>query len=323
MEPTSQQQIPPLPSYKEIIKEIGKELRSRKKLLAKRTLKMVWPGIVFILFSFLLITILIVLQPSQGALSSFPLFWPLVVIIGLWLLFTAIYYPITAWIFSLERLIWIKSYFDKENLSPTESWRRAKSIAWPGFVFMSKIFLKFYFLPISIFLGTTIVSLIAMLKLNTDIGLLMLWFSIGIIGIPAVLYIYYIRVKKLRFIWFVFLDFYQDKDFSFKRAMEINQQLNQIHKGKIFKRALLLNLGVDSVEEATQSIVESIEDTLAGVAVNILPPSVGIPLVGVEKSAQMFTEELISQATELSRSIAMYILYQYAWNVIAKITEKN
>lgn len=270
------------------------------------------------MLSFSLITY-VLLQPNSDNLSESLLFWLAIGIIGFFLLFAAVYYPITAWIFSLERLIWIKSYFDKENLSPAESWRRAKKIAWPGFIFMSKIFLRFYSLPILIFLGAIVVSLITMLKFNADVGVLMFWFSIVIIGMLTAFYVYYIRIKKLRFIWFVFLDFGQGQNFSFRRLIEINQHLNQIYKGKMFKRALVINFGIDSTEAVIQNMVNSIEDALAGVAVNILPPSVSVPLVGVEKGLQAYTEELISQSAELSRSIAMYILYQYAWNVMHKI----
>lgn len=311
MEHANQQKIPPIPSYKEVLQEIGKNLWYRKKLLAKRTLRIIWPVIVFILLSFLIITLLFIYE-SQGKLfESSPLFWQLIILTGFWLLFAAIYYPIVAWIFSVERLIWVKSYFDKKNFSPIESWEQAKSLARPAFLFMIKIFLRFYLLPISIWIGIVIFSIAIILSESFTLLMAFIWIVMVIIGILLVPYLYYVRVKHLRFIWFVFLDSLQNKNFSFKKIMKTNREINQIQKSKVFKQALLLNLGIDTTTAAIQYLANTIEDSLGALAVTLLPPSVSMPMVGVEKSAQMFTEEFISQAAELSRSVAMYILYQY------------
>ena len=306
----NKEEIPQFPRYNEIVQTIAENLRFRKKLLFKRTFRIIWPGIAFILLSFLIITLVVF---TGGKFLKSIWFWSLIVLVGISLLFLIIYYLITAWIFSLERLIWIKSYFDRKNLLPEESWRQAKRIAWPAFIFMLKIFFKFYFLPILLFIGITIVSLIIILKLNIETSMLMLLLCsiIGITGIPIALYIYYIRIKKLRFVWFVFLDFHKETNFSFEKIMKINQDLNQICQGEVFKRALMWNLGIDATEVAIRSIMREVESILTRLAKKTLSFSAAPPVVGVAKSIEMFTEELTKQASELSRAIAMYILYQY------------
>jgi len=67
------------PNWKEIIKEIGKQLNSRKHLLFKRTFLIVWPGFIILALFIILgqwenISNFLKLNPAQSGLYSFSLF---------------------------------------------------------------------------------------------------------------------------------------------------------------------------------------------------------------------------------------------------------
>lgn len=313
-----------LPSYKETLEEIGRQLKFRKKLLVKRTITIIWPIAIFFLLVFLFLYLF--MRMGMDFLQSW-IWGPLAITLGVWLLFAVIYYVTVAWIFSVERLVWVKSFFTKEQLSPEQSWRKAKKLSLPALSFTSKIFLRFYLLPLVGYIGFVIASVVILLQLknaeNFLLPILIIWIGVGI---PVAIYLYYLKVKKLKFIWFIFLDFHEDKK-RFRELLEINNHFNEIKESDVFKRSLTLNLGVDTVRHAidtiTMSVLRNLERFAVRGAERLQLPGLGIFAVAVGRILEVFTQELSGHITELSRSIAIYMLYQHVWDTIEKEEDRD
>lgn len=242
-----------VPNYKEALDEIIKHLRNRQKLLWRRTLYIVGPFLsaiilIYILYRFAEKNIL-----NIGSTTELIL----ILIASLWLIYSFFHLIATKLIFSLEKYIWIDSYYDNKKLSQKQSWRIAKKLLWSALSLKIYIFFKYHFWFFLIFFSSLFLSFYFPIALKIKYNP-WIWVATFIIFLPIVMYMafYYLKIK-LRYIWFVFLDFYGQPEFSYKNLFQEMKQLNDINKGETFKKSLMTNLGADLSYQGVTTVVGS------------------------------------------------------------------
>lgn len=288
-------QYPSLPSYENILQEIKKGLKSRKGLIGRRLLKIIWPGIVS-LVGLAIVVFLIVKNLSGGKTpSQMVWFWPVMALLGIWVVFTILYYMMMSWVFGIEKHIWVISYFDDKSLSPDRSWEIAKKLAFPALKFKLKVFLRFYLL---VFIGYPIWVIVFFFVGKSAMSLFLGLISGFILG---VIYLYYLRIK-LRFLWFLFLDSH-GKEISFLNLLKMNEKLNEVKERESFNKALKINLGATSVSAISQEVMGQLGSaSQLGGSGGLLGQLLGA--TGQEASKQMVS---------FGKIIATAMLYRYAW----------
>lgn len=289
-----------LPTYKEIFVEIGKQLKLRKATLAKRILLITWPLLLFIIINYLI-----------NLTYNFDTFtteqWLVYLKFSLsYLIPSAIYSIIVRFIFRIEKQIWIDSFFDKRYLKPSESWRISMKLFWPAFSFRVKIWLQFYFIPIVVIITLFVLLIRFSVPIFNSYGgyeviLYTTLISSVVFVIVLIAYGYYLKTK-LRYTYFIFLDTF-GKSNSYKLMIEEMKKLNSVSKSETFKKSLLLNIGVDSLNSIATLSIESISYGLAQFG------NTG-KLVG--NLMRVYGVEASRQATELGNISAQYILYLFA-----------
>ena len=123
-------------AYEGILQEIGKQIAQRKSLLLRRTILLVWPFLA-------LIVVQVVMSTREAKDMSL---WLVLSIMG-FIFFTICYACVMGAIFAIEKRIWVDSYFDKKNLTPSESWRIARRLLLPATRLVLRTALRYYFLP--------------------------------------------------------------------------------------------------------------------------------------------------------------------------------
>ncbi|MEO8637723.1 MAG: hypothetical protein ABI430_02380 [Candidatus Taylorbacteria bacterium] len=288
------------PTYKEIFEEIGRQLKLRKSALFKRILLITWPYLLLIVVSYVLNLIYDFNSFSQD--QKFIYFEALAV----YLILAVIYSQIIRFIFKIEKQIWIDSFFDKKNLSPSESWKIARKLFWPAIDFRIKLWLQYYFVPIAVIIvafGLVIMIFVPIFNSSTGYEIILnsslVLFVVFVIGLVA--YGYYLKTK-LRYTWFIFLDKF-GTDHSYKLMLEEMRKLNNVSKSETFKKSLILSIGANSVNSIAQLAIGSISLGLAQFG------NTGKMVGGLMR---VYSEEASRQATDLGNISAQYVLYRFA-----------
>ncbi len=284
------------PSYQEIFQEIGRQLSLRKKILAKRTLLIVWPFLLLIIIFYFFGQKYNLNPFSSNGLSFYSVGYLVAVVLAV------IYSSIIRFIFSIEKRIWIDSFFDKKNLEPAQSWRIARTLFWPAFVLRFKICLSYYLIPTVLFIVIFIIGTqaIAVVGIQGNSQLLLIIISIllaALIGFIA--YGYYLKTK-LRYTWFIFLDKW-GANYSYPTFLAEMKKLNEVSKSETFKKSLLANVGTDSINSIAKLAIDSI--------------SFGLEQLGGQVAAdiiRVYGNEASRQATDLANISAQYVLYRFA-----------
>lgn len=292
---------PPMPNYREILQEIGRQLKNRKKVLIKRILTILWPIFVIIFLLYFMKD----LARLFGGANFFYIFI-------LWLVFSVIYIVIIRIIFHTEKIIWVNSYFDGKNIESRTSWHIAKKLFWPSAWLWIQLFIRFLLLPLLIIfilysLEENILSLIS----KNLAGIIYFTGSLIIL-----VYVYYYVRIKLRYIWFLFIDLYGADGFSYKRLFQEMKKLNAVNKQESFKKTLVVYFGSDLFNVIVRSISRNIGEGL-GVFGG------GGKLVG--GLVEVVGKETSRQVTSLARITSNCILYRFArdylYNEPQKINE--
>ncbi|MES2470876.1 MAG: hypothetical protein V4526_01430 [Patescibacteria group bacterium] len=289
------------PTYKEMLEEIGRQLKERKKSILKRSLLISWPFILLIAASYLFEGAV-----NFKAFTSEQMVWAIGGLIA-YVVLAIIYSGIVRFIFEIEKQIWIDSYFDKKNLDLKQSWMLAKKLFWSAFKFRLQIALRYYVLPIGLTLLVIAGGVVAFFT-SSPTGDMQSYFVMAIPVVVIVIivslffYGYYLKTK-LRYTWFVFLDKY-GSEYTYHSIMDEVDELNQISKSETFKKSLLVNLGTDSVRGVANMAVGII-----GMGFAQLGGAAGRAVGGV---IRMYGQEVARQATDLGNIAAQYILYRFA-----------
>jgi hypothetical protein len=287
-------------SYKEMLTAMGERLNERKPLLLKRVLLMQWPFL-------LLIPFIYIFQEREyyKTLSTENAFLYGGIFVG-YLLLAAIYSVIVSFTFEIEKQIWIDSYFDNRDLDQSQSWRIARALFWPAFVFRLKISLRYYFLPI----GTALIAIAALcygtFTMTNDVTVQSnLTIAVSITGlvvfIGLALYGYYIKTK-LRYTWFIFLDRFGNNQ-THAALIEEMKKLNAISASDTFKKSLMASLGTDTVKGLVSMTVSGFAGALSSSG------EIGKALGG---AIQIYGQEANRQMTDFANQAAQYVLYRFA-----------
>ena len=291
------------PTYREILKGVGQQLAARKKDIFKRILLLSWP--LAILAGVLYVT------KSNGSLNQFlhndPTLFLIISIIVIVVLVP--YYYFISFLVSIEKHLWIDSSFDKRPMDSKTSWHIAWELLFPVIGLTFQVILRYY-IPsiIAVILGFLG---LAFLSSHTDlIGLVgnIMWLPVICIVLVLLVgvYFYFLRVH-LRFIFFLFIDRFNNDNFSYSALFHEMKQLNAICKTENFKKALVINFGSDVFYSISLFVLGAIQ-----VGLNSLG-SVGGFLGAV---ARPVAEESARQIKSYARLTAIYLLYVQARSML-------
>ena len=283
------------PTYKELLEQVGAQIKSRKNALLKRTLLITWPFIAMAVIGYLLNKFI----DFRGLpyTSQLLLLW-----VGALIILSGVVYSIiVTFIFDIEKRIWIDSYFDQKNLSLPQSWKIAKKLFWPAAVFRVKVIFYYYILPIVGLIATTVLVIFGLYDVIPNVEIVMLVAFLAVL-IAIAVYSYYLKIK-LRYLWFIFLDNY-GRDYSHTFLTAEMKKLNSISKTDTFKKSLIANLGTDSISGLSRMAIGTISKGMS-----VFGGEAGKLLGGI---TEIYGKELARQATDFGNISAQYILYRFA-----------
>ena len=295
------------PTYKEIIKEIGAQIKARKKLLLLRTLTIMWPVLLALLAGYGATQIY-----GKEYLQQIVFSFPNIIYIALYVVLAIIYMSVVGFIFEIEKRIWIDSFFDKREISGTQSWALAKKLLWPAIVFRFNIFFKYYFTLLLLILIVIFSPLLAYKNFDTFFTPNIIYTYGGVVLASIIaffIYNYYLRIK-LRFSWFVFLDMYKGGTLPTHSIYERMDLLNVTAKSEGFKKALILTVGVETLGAITQQLVVIMTEGIKAVSMGI--PGIGQAGKMLGDMTQVYGQALVKQVTSYAEIVSIYILYRTA-----------
>ncbi len=295
------------PTYTEIIKQIGAQISARKKLLFLRTLAIMWPVLLAIIIGYGAVHVY-----GQDYVEQVVLTFPYIIYIAAYIVLAIIYMWVVGFIFEIEKRIWIDSFFDKREISSAKSWNISKKLLWPAIVFRFNIFFKYYFIPSIVFSGILFSPALVYKNIGNYVNTNALYIY-GLIVIVSVIalsiYNYYLRIK-LRFSWFVFLDTYKGGQVDTNSIYEKMNHLNMTAKSDGFKKALILNVGVDSVSVITRQLVVVMTEGLKAVSMGV--PGLGNAGRMLGDLTNAYGQSVIKQVASYAEIVSIYILYRTA-----------
>lgn len=277
------------PTYKETLIEIRKQLKNRNNILFKRIILISWPIIVLVFFYELLSSLI-----NFNIFDNLKIPMAFIYFAIFFYFFTIIYYYIVSVLVAIEKRIWLDSYFDKKNLNSKESWNLALKLFFPVLKIAFIVFFRYLLLPILSYpLYLYFFYYLSGFDLMKSSSIMTGYVIVSpmIVLFIIFLYFYYLKVHKLKFLWFVFLDNY-NKNFSYTNLFKENNRLNKIDSKKMEGRSFVYFLA--------EEIAKFIGYTLSSGTGYMRP----------------FFEETTRQITSFSRIIAYHILYRYARNKI-------
>jgi predicted membrane protein len=290
-----------VPSYNQVVDEIVAQIKSRSKDILKRALVVVWPYLILFVLVFAY-----VFSGLRESVENYPtLLATFLAFFVLWLLFSIIYSSVIRILFELEKVIWIDSYFDKKNLKSKNSILVAKKLFWLAAGKKVQLFFQFYFIPITLYVLLMIWGLYMMSSEQNLIGSsanIVFWIIVfGGLGFNFV-YFYYLDIK-LRYFWFIFLDYYGSDKFSYRKIIKETKKLGKVNEDKIFKKTFFLLFGADALNQLSRSITNTIVKQLG---------SFGTGANATGKAMKTYSDEVLYQITSLSKITAKYVFYLHA-----------
>lgn len=293
------QEFKTVPGYGETIKEIGHHLGERKGLIIKRMLLVAWPALVFVGMSALVKT----LVDGRMIDENSPYLIPAAIFGGCWLLFSVIYYAVMNYIFTIEKRIWIDSFFDKHVLQPAESWRIARRLFWPSLILSLNILVRYILPGVLLFVA----SLFIMYKMTsggeaTDYAVFVPFAGLAVVSI----YFYVVQIK-LRFLPFIFLDRYGSANFSYGGLFTEMRTLNASSKTAL--KSMVYDIGEGSLNTLISTVSGQLESAMGNLG------GVGKVFGAVLGGA---AQETGKQALSYAKIIAYYMLYKHVRSLSAE-----
>lgn len=282
--------------YKEIVGQIGQQLKDRQGLIAKRVAFISLPLIISA-------TCLIYANNIGDGLNLSGGSTAVIAIIGLvTMVFTFPWAIIMGQIFKIERLIWIDSFFDNEKLDNKQSWKMAKKLFFPSVKLDILIFLKYYLLAILAALGLVAgyFALIAADVFEFNVGIFIL--MIILLPILVMIYSYFVKIR-LRYVPFLLIDTFGSESFSTKALLKESKELNKVMKSDEFKKMLVTILGAEVLESAVNTII----GTMSGAS------SRAGGVAGAAGAASgMYASEVVAVIRSYAQIVVYYIYYRVA-----------
>jgi hypothetical protein len=304
---TSSAAAGPEGTFTETAKQIFARLNERKYLLLQRALLAVWPGLLTIAAAYAfwgsavdnqengldLIVASVSARPMEG--------W----IIGAMVLFSILYGVIASAVLSIERIIWVDSYFDGKNLSPQESLRVARRLLPSAVRFWVWSWFRFWLLPLAASIGAIALSVAVGAGAFGGGDEAILW-AIGI-GCATfggvVIWSFYLSIR-LRNLWFLFLDHHDGDRVDTEKMVEEMDRINRETKTKEFLKYIGSVAGVDTVTGLTKLVLS------LGAQASGASKFLDRTLAG--QGVKMYGQALAAQAQSFARAIAAYVFYRAA-----------
>lgn len=288
------------------MQKIREQLYARKEITMKRATFLIW--LPFIAGTFVVATYLFLYYFPNVAEDNLRSTMYLLIGVEIFVVVSLLYYFATNFVFSIEKYIWIDSFFDKKNLQPETSWRIAKKLFLPYLRLKCEIFLR-YVVPVLI-----IIFSLLHIYLNPRINLLpsslLDLFEKGtvetvitlFIVVASFTYFFYLRVL-LRYVPFVFLDTYGTSRFSYSNIFKEAHALNNIARHTSHMRALYTHLLPNGTFEHVSTLTPSASDArnYSGIVGHIFG-----------NFSAVVGKEYFKHTISLTKIATLYILYQHA-----------
>ncbi len=306
--------LPPLPpvnptaggpegTFTEVAKQIFARLNERKYLLLQRALLAVWPGLVTLAVAYAfwgnavanedagaeLIWASVQARPMEG--------W----IVGALVVLSAVYGALANAVLSIERLVWVDSFFDGKNLTPRESLRVARRLFPSAVRLWLWSFGRYWLAPLAFLVLAPIVLLFAGYAGAFD-GLFV---AIAILGafVAFAVWSYFLTVKT-RNLWFLFLDHHDGERADTAAIPAELDRINRETKTKEFLKYIGSTVGVDSFAGLVKMVAQL--GAQASGASRVLDRTV------LGQGVKMYGQAVAAQAQSFARTIAAYVFYRAA-----------
>jgi hypothetical protein len=304
---TSSAAAGPEGTFTETAKQIFARLNERKYLLLQRALLAIWPALLTILLAYAfwgsavdneengleLIFASVAARPMEG--------W----IVGGMLLASIVYGVIINAALSIERIIWVDSYFDGKNLSPQESFRVARRLLPSAVRFWIWSWFRFWLLPLAAFAGSLALAVLVGSGAFGGRADAVLWgLGTGLAGIVGfIVWSFYLSIR-LRNLWFLFLDHHDGERVETEKMVEEMDRINHETKTKEFLKYVASVAGVDTVTGLTKMVL-SLGSQVSGASKFLDRTLAG-------QGVKMYGQALAAQAQSFARAIAAYVFYRAA-----------
>lgn len=300
LEPTPSAHAPEA-TFTETAKQIFARLNERKYLLLQRALLAVWPALVTLAVAYAFwganvsnenggeaIWASIQARPIEG--------W----VVGALIVFSMVWGAVANAVLSIERVIWVDSYFDGKNLAPKESLRIARRLfpsavrvwiwSWFRYWFPQLVFLVLAGAAIAGAAFAGVEPVILLVAGITTLIVLAFWsFFVGV---------------KLRNLWFIFLDHHDGAHVETRVIADELDRLNATMKTKEFAKYVLSVAGVDTLAALTKMI--------AALAAQASGASKFLDRTVVGQGVKIYGQAVAAQAQAFARAIAAYVFYRAA-----------
>jgi hypothetical protein len=290
-------------TFTETAKQIFARLNERKYLLLQRALLAVWPGLVTLAAAYAFWGNALANEESGGEII-----WASIQarphegwIVGALLLASMVYGALANAVLSIERIIWVDSYFDGKNLSPAESLRVARRLFPSAVRLWVWSFFRYWLAPLA-FLALA------------PIGLLFAWYAgsfVDVFGVVVILGVFivflvwsYLVTLRTRNLWFLFLDHHDGERADTATIPAELDRINRETKTKEFLKYVGSTVGVDSLAGLVK-VIASLGAQASG-ASRVLDRTV------LGQGVKMYGQALAAQAQSFARVIAAYVFYRAA-----------
>lgn len=292
------EQNQPSIDFKDILQNIGAQLKSRQKLIMKRVAFTSLPLII----PFALLAGISEIS-DEWNLSDQTMGIIAAVLIGFIVLFALPWAIITGKIFSIERVIWIDSFFDKIALTDKQSWKMAKGLFWPTVWLNILVFFK-YVLPVLLLCGAIIAGYLFLVfdkTIEYNVGIFLGGLVAVVVG--ASFYFYYLNIR-LRYLPFLLADTYGNQNFSYGGLFTEMKRLNKATKTKDFVKMLVVTLGTDAVETAVTGLMNA--------GTNAVASQLGGTGKAVAQAAGMYANQVVATNKSYAQTVTFYVYYRVA-----------
>jgi hypothetical protein len=223
-------------------------------------------------------------------------------------------------ILKIEQAIWLDSHFDGKQLTPQESWRIAKKLYWAWSYLQFKLFYRYYLWTVLLIVagfvfGGYLIANSELLNTTSQLVGVVIFLYIFALCVSTLVWSRYLKIK-LCYVPFLFLDRYHRESVHSSKFwgefFEELRKLNEVSKGKSFKKNVMLELGADLGMSYVEYIAAHMQAGFEIVGSQL--PSVPGAIVASAGTI------LIRAGAEVAHRIIMfakltgrYVLYRYAF----------
>jgi hypothetical protein len=304
-------------SYANILRHILKVADQHKKNTSIKTFFGALPILIAVTCLFIIAGYSLT-KGSSFAQTGLPLWVVIILCVALFSLFISPLWIVTfSRISKIEYVIWVKSYFDKDDDGSTHSWSRALSLFWPSVRLSIGVFMRHYCVFWFIILASFCLLIYALIKNYQSIAqdqqpnfalILLLIFSPIITIICYYIYSQFVAIKT-RYLQIILVNTYKTPTFSYAQVFKANDRLVKLDttNGKSFNQLLFLSVGVDATVSTAIGVSANTVATVGASTAGII----GGKTVGGATGTlvQMYGAEATILTELLAQTMIFYVYY--------------